>query len=81
MSTFLHQYDEVVKSDLELLWSIQEYCYRNSYINEKMSLIVSKYPFKDIVMVIWMFAIVGYVQLGVKHFWVVVLNLIVCVGK
>jgi hypothetical protein len=74
-------YEEVVSKDLELLWSIQEYCYRTPWINQGMSKIISKNPFKDIVIILWIFYIVGLVEIGHKHFWVVAINMIVSFSK
>ena len=74
-------YEEVIAKDLELLWSIQEFCYRTPWLNQRMSQIVSKYPLRDIVSILWLFFIYGIVEIGVRHFWVVVVNLAAAFGK
>ena len=77
----MSSYEEVVSKDLELLWSIQEYCYRTPWLNDRMSKIISKNPLKDIVIVLWIFFILGLVELKEKHFWVVIMNLTVAYGN
>jgi len=39
-----------------------------------MNKLVSKYPWKDITIIVWCFFIIGLIELGIRHFWVVVLN-------
>lgn len=73
-------YDEMIQNDVELLWRIQEYCYQHPWLNEKMSQIVSKNPWKDIVILNWIFFIVGLFEIGSKHFWVVTTNAIFAIG-
>jgi len=77
----MSSYDEVVAKDLELLWSIQEFCYRTPWINDRMSKIISKNPLRDIVSILWIFFILGLVELKEKHFWVVTMNLAVSFGE
>jgi hypothetical protein len=69
------QYDDMVQNDLELMWTIQEYCQRKRWINNIMSRIISKHPFQDIGVVIWAFFGIGCMEIGTQHFFVVVLNL------
>lgn len=77
----MSSYEEVVAKDLELLWSIQEYCYRTPWLNDRMSKIISKNPLRDIVSILWIFFVMGLVELGPKHFWVVAMNMVVSFGK
>lgn len=77
----MSSYDEVVAKDLELLWSIQEFCYRTPWLNDRMLKIISKNPLRDIVSILWIFFIVGIVELKEKHFWVVSMNLTVSFSK
>ena len=77
----MSSYDEVVAKDLELLWSIQEFCYRTPWLNDRMMKIISKNPLRDIVSILWIFFIVGIVELKEKHFWVVSMNLTVSFSK
>ena len=77
----MSSYEEVVEKDIELLRSVQEYCYRTPWLNDTMSRIVSKNPLRDIVSVLWLFFIYGLVEIGQRHFWVVAMNLIGAFGK
>ena len=70
----MSSYEEVIQKDLELLWVIQEYCYRTPWLNNLMKSIISKNPMKDIVNILWIFFIYGCIEFNHKHFWIVVLN-------
>ncbi len=70
----------MIEKDLELMWSIQDYCRGTSWINDKMAMITNKNPLKDIVIIVWLFFIIGVLELGQKHFWVVTTNLIFSFG-
>lgn len=76
----MKSYSDVISKDLELLWSIQEYCYQTPWLNQRMASITSKNPLKDIVIILWVFYIVGLVKLGATHFWVVSINLAAAFG-
>lgn len=76
----MSSYEEVVEKDLVLLRSIQEYCYRTSWLNDYMSKIVSKNPLRDVVSVLWIFFAFGLVEIGPHHFWVVFMNLVGAFG-
>ena len=67
--------DIIVARDVELLWSIQDYVYRWPWLDRNMSMIVSKQPWNDIGVVLWLTALLGCFEIGVRHFWVVVTNL------
>jgi membrane-associated phospholipid phosphatase len=43
-----------------------------------MSRIISKHPWQDISSMIWLIFIIGLLEIGSKHFWVVMLNLAAC---
>ena len=73
--TAMAAYDEMVAKDLELLYSIQDYCQKRPWIDNRISRIVSKYPWQDIVVVLWILFIVGVIEIGNSHFWIVCLNL------
>lgn len=74
-------YEDVVQKDLELLWSIQDYCYRTPWINSSLARIVSKNPLKDIVIILWGCFAIGLFDIGAKHFWLVTINATVAFGK
>ncbi len=76
----MSSYDEMVEKDLQLMWSIQSFCHRTPWLNEKMAFITSKNPMKDIVIVIWLFFVIGVIELKEKHFWVAVSNLVFSFG-
>lgn len=71
----MSSYDEMVQKDLRLMWSILNYCESVPWLQDKMSKIVSKYPWKDISIAIWLFFVVGLFEIGTKHFFVVATNL------
>lgn len=77
----MSSYDEVVEKDLELMWTIKRYCKVNPWVDEVFGRIVSKYPFRDIVLLLWIIFIVGLFEIGVHHFWVAFMNIIVAMGK
>ena len=72
----MSSYEDVVKKDLELLWSIQEYCYRTPWLNDIMTKIISKNPLKDICILVWIFFAIGILEIGSYHFWVASTNLV-----
>jgi hypothetical protein len=69
-------YQELIEKDTKLLWAIQDFVYRRRWIDRRMAKIVSRYPYLDIGLVIWMMACVGVYEIGKRHFWVVAVNLI-----
>lgn len=77
----MSSYQEVVEKDLQLLWSIQEYCQRTPSVHNLFSRIVSKNPAKDVVLVLWLFFCYGLVEIGMEHFWVASINITVALGN
>jgi hypothetical protein len=71
-------YAEVIEKDIELTWAIQHYVHSNPSVRDWCRRLVSVNPLQDICSVIWIFAIVGVIEMGMKHFWVVLLNLFAC---
>lgn len=74
-------YEEVIEKDLELLWSVKQYCHSNVWLSDLLSRIVSKHPLRDIVIIVWVFFIIGLFEVGIRHFWVAVFNVIFAMGK
>ena len=74
-------YDEVVEKDLDLLWAILEWVSRSPRLDNIMQKIVSKHPWQDIACIPWLFSIVGFLEFGFPHFWVVTVNLFFAFGK
>jgi len=68
-------YNDMIENDLELLWKIQDYCYRTPWLDDRMAKIINKHPWQDISSIIWFFFIIGLYEIGSKHFFVVMLNL------
>jgi len=68
-------YDEVIEKDIELTWAVQHYVHSNPSIRDWCKRLISKYPLQDVCSLIWVFAVVGWIEMGMKHFWVVVVNL------
>lgn len=68
-------YDEVIEKDIELSWAVQHYVHSNRTLRDWCRRLVSKNPLQDICSVIWIVAIIGVVEMGVKHLWVVIINL------
>eukprot|EP01036_Dinobryon_divergens_P034200 gene34200-44183_t len=67
----------MINNDLELMWSIQNFCHHSYYasrIEKFMDSIVSKYPWRDIVLVLWVAFLACLMELGSRHFWVAAMN-------
>jgi hypothetical protein len=63
--------DAIVEIDIENLWRIQEYFESEPKMNSWMTSIVSKHPWNDICALIWLISLLGFLEIGWKHFWVV----------
>lgn len=70
-----NSYGDMIERDLELLWKIQDYCYRTPWLDDRMSKIVNKHPWQDISAVIWFFFVIGLYEIGSRHFFIVMMNL------
>jgi hypothetical protein len=77
----MSSYDEVISKDIELLKSINIKIGRYPRFHDFLSKVVSKNPLKDVVLVLWFFFIFGIFEVGVKHFWVVVMNFCFVIRK
>lgn len=80
---------QFIEQDLKLLWSILNYIHNppkkhSRYVKWIHSNIlvkaISKYPWKDIVAVVWFFFFLGIIELKWKHWWIVVPNVGVCIA-
>ena len=69
------QFDALINADLALLWDIQDFIYKRPWLDSRLARVVSKHPWRDVCMVIWLFAALGVYQVGWHHFWMVTLNL------
>jgi len=73
-------YAEMLEKDTQLLWSILDFFRRHKELDRWMAFIVSKYPWQDVVIVVWVFAVVGVVEIGWLHVWVTSTNLLVALA-
>lgn len=74
-------YDEMVEKDIELMYRVQEYCQTAPRMSRFMETVVSAHPLKDVAAIIWVVHLFGLLEIGQVHFWVVMVNLIIVVGK
>ncbi len=77
----MSSYNDVVSKDIELLQLINHKIDQSNWLSDFFAKVVSKNPLKDVVLVLWFFFIFGLFEVGSKHFWVVIMNLIVVVRK
>ena len=75
------RFEKVIEKDLELLWLIQDVCRRRPAFDRFMSKLVSKYPWNDIINIIWVVFVIGVIETGMIYFWVVLGNLVVVYCK
>lgn len=68
-------YNKIIQNDLKLLWIIQDWVYHRPWLDVRMASIVSKHPWQDICMIIWLFAALGVYDIGARHFWIIATNL------
>lgn len=69
-------YREMLERDTQLLWSIQDYFRKRKWLDVRMSQIISKNPWQDVVIVVWFFSAIALVEIGFLHFWVTAANLL-----
>jgi len=66
---------DLVAWDVNFLWAIQDKVFHTPWLDRNMAKIISKQPWNDVGLLIWLVSLVGCFEFGVKHFWVVVTNL------
>lgn len=71
-------FQELIRRDLVLLWKIQDYVYNWPSLDIGMAKIVSKWPWRDVCAVIWLFSAIGTIEFKGRHFFLVIMNLCVC---
>jgi hypothetical protein len=74
-----NNYKEVIREDIDLLLTLQAEL-RTGWLDKFFSKVVSKNPLSDVCIVLLVFFLVGVVEFGVKHFWVITLNLCTAFG-
>lgn len=67
--------EDIAAWDVNFLWNIQDKVYHTPRLDRFMSRMVSKQPWNDIGLLVWVISLVGCFELGVRHFWVVTTNL------
>jgi hypothetical protein len=71
----MSSFSNMIRMDIKLLFSVQDFCHSNPGFDNFMKSIVSKFPHKDIVLVIYLISLFALVELGHKHFWLCIINL------
>lgn len=74
-------FQEMIDKDKELMLQMNEKINQSVWLSGFFEKVVSKNPFKDVVLVLWFFFVFGLFQVGVKHFWVVIMNFVCVVRK
>ena len=74
-------YNQMLEMDTKLLWSILQFFNSRPWLDSKMSRIISKYPWQDIVIILWFLFIIGIIEIGASHLWITSMNMIVSMGK
>jgi len=67
-------YDFIIKKDIEFIKWSHECAFKSPRFYNLMQRIVSKNPFQDIVFVLVPFFILGLIECGIPHFWLVYVN-------
>ena len=70
-----------IKKDLELVWYILDLFYRNDRLDDIMRSIISKNPLQDIVLILIPFLCIGFVDIGIEHFWITNINFLFAFGR
>lgn len=68
-------FKKFIKDELHNIRKVRQYCAGNSRLDSWMKSLINKHPLHDIVLILYVFFIIGLVDIGKKHFWVVVTNL------
>jgi hypothetical protein len=66
---------EIIEKDLELMWYIRRYCKSKPWIQNTLGIVVSKYPMRDIILLVWLLFIIGLFEIGQRHFWIISMNI------
>ena len=74
------EYEDIVQRDIEIHWLVLEFCERNPWIRDNMNMIVSKYPWQDICVIVSIAFVWGLLEIGPHFFWVCAINLGISFG-
>ena len=74
MENFEKEYNALCEKDVDNLWRIHVFFQSHPRLQSFMSSIVSKHPWYDVCAIIWIIVIIGCIEIGSKHFWVVTIN-------
>jgi hypothetical protein len=75
------EYEEIVRRDIEIHGEILDFCTRTPWIRDNMNMIVSKYPWQDICVLVTIAFCWGLFEIGPHFFWVCAINLGISFGK
>eukprot|EP01039_Chlorochromonas_danica_P001733 gene1733-1893_t len=69
-------FEEMVEKDVELMFLVQSYCRRHPRLDGLLQCVTSKHPWRDISSIIWIVHLLGVLEIGRSHFWIVLINLV-----
>lgn len=69
-------FEEMVEKDVELMFLVQSYCRQHPRLDRFLHFVTSKHPWRDISSVIWIVHLLGVLEIGRPHFWIVLINLV-----
>ena len=75
------EYEDIVAKDIEFHIRILNYCYENKWIKSNMDKIVSKYPWQDICLLVWIAGLVGLFEIRSHFFWMTSINFVISFGE
>src|SRR5689334_11442232 len=75
------RFEQVIEKDLEILRSIDRLFRSNRILGIIAGSVVSKYPWNDISILIWIVFVIGIIEYGRTHFWIGIVNLGLCYGS
>ncbi len=74
------QFLSFIKQDLQLLNHLSGRIRKHDGLSSFYSSVVSKYPWNDICLLVWVACFMSIVELGKKHMWVLIVNLVASYG-
>jgi hypothetical protein len=77
----MSSYDEMLQKDTLLLWSILDSIRSLPWLESTFAKIISKKPWQDIVLILWLIFGIGLFEVGSPHLWVVSINFIFALGE
>lgn len=68
-------YEDLVQSDLELMRLLLQWLDTRPIVASLMRRLINKHPWRDVCASIWVCALLGIIEVGANHIWVVSSNL------